>query len=576
MSRHVNDPLPDTLIRDEREALRLFDKETDLVLDLETSGLSPFRDKVAVVILRGENCKKTAVLHVRGVISDDLKNFLQSPERRFTGHNIGNFDLPFLYNAGVDVFRAKYWDTLVSEGVIASSGRRDVSASLKASLERRVGIRIDKNMDHSGWMNDVLTDEQLGYAGGDVEYVPDLREAHILKSTEEGSIKHLLLEQEILPVVTRMTCNGIPMDLAALDTFLQGRTEQAESLQDSIDESFGFHANLASHTQVKKGFLQAFGLTVEATNVDAMNDLKLQAIEGASQTAADLIEWRKCKQNTKMYTPQWVRNFVIDGWVHCRFWQCGAETGRFTSSSPNLQQVPRTMRAIFGNLPGYSVVSADFSQIEVRIAAALANDSAMLAALASDDIHTAVASMVFGVPIEGVTKEQRTLSKAQTFRLLFGGGATGLYQEVRLQGAPITLAEAKHHVAVFFNTFKGVSAMRDRAYYTASSRGSVVVTLPLGMRRVLSGPALSGRTLLNTAVQGSAGVGLKCAIREARRRGLDQYLGITVHDELVAVTPDSIAPEYSRELREAMITGMSEITSAPVAAEVRFGKTWAG
>src|SRR5579859_756734 len=128
MTRKGVDINPADMIRDEREALYMLQAERHIGLDLETGGLSPFRDPLAVVILRGRETKRTAVLHVRGTLSTDLKHFLGSREREFTGHNIAAFDLPFMRSHGVDVFGPKWWDTLVSECVIQSSARRSVSA----------------------------------------------------------------------------------------------------------------------------------------------------------------------------------------------------------------------------------------------------------------------------------------------------------------------------------------------------------------------------------------------------------------------------------------------------------------
>jgi DNA polymerase I len=562
------------LIRDEAEALRVLERETCVGLDLETGGLSPRKDPVAVVILRGRECQRTAVLHVRGRISANLARFFAKPGRTFVGHNLASFDLPFLAAAGVDVYNASYWDTLVSECVVASSGRRDVSASLKASLSRRVGVSIKKDADHSGWMNPELVDKQLEYAAGDVQYIFDLMEAHVQQALDEGSTEHMRLEMDIIPVVVRMSANGLPLDVAAFQDFLGKRAVEAEELQGQLWGAFGKEVNLNSHKQVKEAFAATYGIALSSTDIEHLTDLARNSSGGLHASAEALVEWRHAKQNLKVYTDKWVARFLDDGRVRTRFWQCGADTGRFTSSDPNLQQVPKKMRHVFGGLDGHVIVAADYSQIEVRIAADIARDEHLLADIGSDDVHSAVAAGVFGVPLDEVTPEKRRMAKAQTFRLLFGGGAKGLFEEVRNQGSDITLADAQRQVEAFRARYRGLDSMRRKAFAMAGKRGSVVITLPYGMRRVISGPKLTGMRLLNTAVQGAAGVGLKAGLRQCRKLGIDQYLSVVVHDEIVGTVPEREAGDFARYLEQAMLDGMREVTTAPTRAEVKVGSHW--
>ena len=562
---------PESIHRDEATALGILDQEKEIALDLETSGLSPRKDKIAVLSMFGEDTKAAAVLHLHGYMSDHLQRFLSDPRRRFTVHYGVGFDICFLAASGVDYQKPKWFDTLVGETVVQTTGRRDVSASLKATLNRRLGVKIKKEADHGSWMNEVLTDQQMEYVLEDILYLHETRHAHEAKCLGNSQERALEAEMELVPVVAGMTMTGMPIDVAKLHDHVAGQLKKAQDLEPSLTRQLGIE-KLNSPIVMKKA-LEALGIELPNTQKETLK-LMAELSEGdRKQLFLDIIGYREGIK-AQMYDGDWVDQWVEAGRVYSRWWQCGTDTTRFSSSDPNAQQYTKKMRVVFGR-PGYKIVSGDYSQIEVRVAADIARDKVLLDLVQTEDIHTSIASQVFGVPATAVTREQRQLAKAMSFTLLFGGGARTLMIYAKMSGANIDLAYAKHLVATFFDRFKGLAYLRARAYDMVQRGGAKVITLPTGHRRVLVGPTLTPSRLLNTSVQGTAAAGIKFAMIECRRRGLDKYLRLQVHDELVAEVPDALAVEYGKELDEAMIVGMRQaVKTVALKVEIKIGDYW--
>ena len=329
-----------------------------------------------------------------------------------------------------------------------------------------------------------------------------------------------------------------------------------------------------SHVQVRKALAQ-FGVEVPSTAVEILSDM-IERDDEAGEISRRTLAVRHAKQRRNMYDDGWISNYVIDGLVHARYWQVGTDTNRFSSSDPNLQQVPVDMRPVFGGWEDHAVVKSDYMALEVRVAAALFHDAA-LRKIFDDKIdpHAGTAGVIYKKVPADVTKDERKLSKAGNFTLLFGGGARTFHEYARRSGSELTLLEAEKFVGMYMDTFRGVQMARSKAYKAARSGGPIVIRLPTGIRRVLVGRMLSPTRILNTSVQGTAACGMKMAIMECHRRGIDEYLSATVHDELVGTPPWAERDDFAHELAEAMITGMnSAVPNFPIEVEVKIGTHW--
>jgi DNA polymerase-1 len=559
---------PIEIITDVDEAMRMLDGDREIALDIETDGLEFTRDVIAVLAMHGESSNATCVLHLRGIMPPKLAKWLSRKNVRFTVHYGVGFDLAFLYRAGVDIDGPEWYDTHVGESVVHTTGRRDVSMSLKNSLRRRIGKRIDKEVDHASWMNPTLDSQQLDYVVDDIVHLHKLRHVQVQKCMESSQHRALDLEMEIVPLVAGMTIRGFPVDLDRLNEYVVTRLQQSEDLERTLQHHLG-DINFGSPVQVKRA-LTAHGFRLANTRKETLGMAARLSTGIDKEILEGLVEFRESRK-ASMYGTSWVSKHVVDGRIHARWWQCGTDTTRFSSSDPNMQQIPKKMRSVFGS-PGRSVIAADYSQIEIRAAASISNDKALLRILEQSDVHTAIASQVFRVPPEEITSDQRSLSKALSFTLLFAGAAPTLYKYARIGGSNITMGQAEDLKDRFFERFRGLAYTRSRAFDVARRGGVRVVTLPTGHRRVLVGRNLTPQRLLNTAVQGAAAAGIKHALLECHRAGLP--ISLQVHDELVLEVPDNEVKDAEAEMRRCMLEGMSKAISAPVSVEVNIDKYW--
>ena len=579
------------IIQDYREALYWLNQETGWIgLDLETSGLSPYQDMILVLGLYGPEHETAAVLHVQGYLEPELIAWIGSASRKFVTQNGLNFDIPYLFTHGVDVFKPTWYDTLIGEQVVTGTDRKGIKKDLQSIVKRRLGVDISKEVDHRDWVTDSLTEMQTRYVAEDISFLPAIMEAQWQKADEvdlkwgknqfygTGVRDALRFEMELLPIVLQMQLNGLPVNPVTLGEYeaLQ-RTKMADSLA-FLEAEFGSDINWGSHIQVKKAFAARYDLTLPSTTEDELIIIReLAAGSRVTEAINQLLIYKHAAKRAGMYNMEFVDKYVFDGRVRASFRPVGTDTGRFSSANPNLQQLPSDGRNWIGDPEGrLEIVAPDYSQIEIRIAANEADDTELISALAAEDVHTMIAAQVFGIPPEAVTKDQRKLSKAMSFTLLFGGGAARLSHYATTLGADLPLSQAKPLVMAFFDRFRGLKTARQRAHNIANTGRPFTLNLPTGMRRVLTpGVDLTATRILNNIVQGAAAAGLKYGLIEAKKAGLVSYLGATVHDENVAAVPSEFAEEYGIELSRAMIKGMERVCeNVPVKVEVKRGKTW--
>lgn len=594
---------------DPDEAMRLMEHDEWIGLDIETSGLSPFRDAIAVISMYGDKSRVPSVLHIRGFIPERLRAWLADPKRNFICHNAAGFDAIFLAQAGIPIDSPGYFCTLVGEGVNLKTQRNDVRVSLAAAVNRRLGKKLDKStgMATSPWMAEKLSDGQIAYCADDIRFLPQLRNKQLEAVAGDSRAKAMQIEQAIIPTVGKMVLNGLPIDAEAWRKYRGEQQTKYMEAQTALRGRFG-DINLNSHAQALRAF-QGLGAPITDTKKATMTALQEFADdelrESIIREARTLIERglitedmaasnvREAEQNyligemakhfltlrgsgkrLSMYSPEWWEKYVYNGRVHARFWQLGTETGRFSASDPNLQQQSNDARFMYRAEPDHAYISADYSQIEVRLMAAWAQDRALLAALEEGDIHTAVAAQIFVCNPSEVTVRMRKLAKAAVFCLLFGGSAKTLHAYARLSGSKLSIEEANDIVRRFFMTFLGVAAKKKWAQTMANVNRAFTIELPHGIQRVLVENSLSPNIILNTTVQGSAASGLKYALLNIGQSGVEDYVGAVVHDEVVASAPIKDARDIARQLEKDMIDGMRRVTQVTVKVETKVGRYW--
>jgi DNA polymerase-1 len=290
-----------------------------------------------------------------------------------------------------------------------------------------------------------------------------------------------------------------------------------------------------------------------------------------------LRDYRAARKRVTTYGTDWGRHALEDGRVYAAWNQLGSVAGRTSCSAPNLQQVPRDprYRRCFIAPPGRVLVKADYSQLQLRIAAKVAGDRAMLDAYArGEDLHTLTARQITGKA--EVSKADRQVAKAVNFGLIFGLGAKGLRSYARsTYGLDLTEAEAAQYRRAFFQAYSGLGDWHQRA---GSSTAQECRTL--GGRRRLLDDKTPYTHRLNSPVQGTEADGAKLAMAllwERRDQCPGAFPVLFGHDEIVVEADAGQAEAAAAWLKRAMLDGMSPLLDpVPVAVEVQVGRTWAG
>lgn len=551
----------------ERFGVRLASSASELTgtgviaADIETSGVHPIRDRVALITLYDPGAG--AVLVTRNI--NEAVELLH--RRESVWFNGFAFDLVFLAaHHGLNLKRVKAFDCIVAEQVLATGARR-VSHTLKDTLRRRLNVEIAKNVDHGSWMQSAeLSEEQLQYVIEDVVYLPKLMEHQLTLAREAGVTEALELETKLGPLIASMIRRGVPIDISRLEAYVdEYGSRELVKLTNELEAKFP-GLNPRSPKQLIAAY-EKLGYRTASTESEHLNDKLGEMPEEAAEFTKLVLAYRKAAK-VLMYGEEWVAEHIVNGRIHPRWRQLGTDTGRMSCTDPNLQQIPRGMRSVFGGSGVFE--KFDYSQIEVRVAAALYRDDEMLSALASgEDIHSEIATKIFGE----VTPEKRKMAKALTFALLYGGSANTLRRHARSYGANIE--DPNGLMRVFFSRFRGFARSRVNAQELARAGGARGVRLPLGYRRVLSGDKLTSTRLLNTRVQGTAAIGAKLAMVRLWEAGLADTLVAQVHDELVFNPAEPFSDEVRREVERVMIESMLAVCEkSNPRVEHEFGEYW--
>ncbi len=414
---------------------------------------------------------------------------------------------------------------------------------------------------------------------------PVLRE----RLEEDGSMDCFRrIEMPLVPVLLRMESAGVGIDSAALGALADEIRGRVGVLMREIHQLAGVEFNVDSPKQLGEILFEKLGLPAgKRTKTGFSTDASvLGGLAPAFPIAGKVLEYRELTKLMSTYIEALPRLVGADGRLHTTFNQTVAATGRLSSSSPNLQNIPirtelgRRIRAAF--VParaGDVIVSADYSQIELRILAHLSEDPGLIEAFTSGtDFHAATASRVFGVDMGSVTAEHRRRAKAVNFGIVYGISSHGLAESL---GVP--RAEAQTMIDRYFAAYPGVREFLDRTVAEAY-RDGWATTLFSRRRRIPELKAASHqvrsfgeRTAMNHPMQGTAADIMKLAMIEVDKRlggaGFEARMVMQVHDELVFESP---APETERlsEMARGVMSGVTEL-SVPLVVDVAFGPNWA-
>jgi DNA polymerase-1 len=548
-------------------------EETALVgLDIETTGLVPRSDRVRLLALNVDTVdagRFTYLIDCFAVNPFPLWEALAGKE--LVLHNAA-FDLAFLDRLGLTPVGIVH-DTMLLAQLLAAGTFEKVA--LEACVERFLGCNMDKAEQKSDW-SQTLTEAQLNYAARDAADLPELLKVLDTEIKSAGLTAAADVERRCLPALVWMSAAGTPMDAATWRSLaaqaradLTAVEEELKSLAPEKPGNLFADWNWGSNTQVKEALAQV-GITVEGTG-----DEVLARID--HPLTAALRRHRDASKRATAFGETWLDDHLAaDDRVYPSWRQLGAASGRMSCSEPNMQQLPRgDHRRCVAAPPGRVLVKADYSQIELRVAAKVSGDEALLAAYrAGEDLHTKTAKNVLGVA--EVTKNHRQLAKALNFGLLYGMGAKGFRVYARTNyGVELTETQAASYRNSFFKAYPGLH----RWHHTVGmSREQAIETRTLLGRRVRGVARFSEK--LNAPVQGTGADGLKAALAllwERRMEVPGAVPVLAVHDEIVIECDEAQAEQVAIWLKTAMFDAMAPlIEPVPVVVDVKVGRTWGG
>lgn len=586
------------------DVIKHIHKAPILAIDTETIGLGrnvpicgiclSWEDKQGVYIpmvskQQDEHLDSLTVIHA-------LKPLLEDANIKKTGHNL-KYDALVLRHAGIHL-RGVVFDSMIAAQLLGMASRGMDHLAMELLHHRMIPISqlIGAKDTKQSTMDTVPLDQITDYAAEDADI--SLRFYHLLhpRLAEQEMADLEAVEMPLVEVLSDVESLGIRIDPDVLSVQKDELTGKLDELKDKIFEAAGEPFNLESPKQLAEILFHKLGLPIlkrkktgPSTDVEVLE--KLAAREdlpvGSEKVPSLLLEYRQFSKLCNTYLDN-LRDAQdkSDGRIHASFMQLGAATGRLSSGGPNLQNIPvrseagRQIRKAFVADPGHKLIVADYSQIELRILAHLSQDPALIDAFNHDqDIHAAVASQVFGTPLDEVSKEQRARAKVINFGIVYGITSYGLAR--RIEG--LNEREARALIEDYRKRFAGIDRFLHECVQHALDHGYVKTIL--GRRRPIeqihssngNTRALGERLAINTVVQGSAtGDLIKKAMVNLYNRIYGENLPLRmicqIHDELIFEAPESEIDAMKEVVRHEMESAMQ--LTVPLKVDVGVGDDW--
>lgn len=572
-------------------------KQSSLCFDTETTGLDPRKAYplgVAFSFKPGEAFYVTCPLQTDAAqaILDEFRCVFENEEIEKIGHNL-KYDLTLLKWHGIEV-RGTLMDTMLAHSMKEPEMNHGLDYLAKLYLGYRP-VPISKLIGPKGPdqknMKDVPVQDVAEYAGEDADITLQVA-AKLRPDIEERGVAQVCYEIEcpLVPVLVDMEYEGIALDTSALAAFSENLDREIDQLRIDIYAAAGSEFNIDSPKQLGVVLYDDLKLVDNprktATGQYSTREQELIRLAPDHRIVHDVLEYRNAVKLKSVYVDQLPDSINPDtGRLHTHYSQTWTATGRIQSNNPNLQTIPirkergREIRAAF--VPrdqDHLILSADYSQVELRIMAELSQDPTMVEAFTSGaDIHTSTASKVFKVDPEDVTREMRDKAKTVNFGIIYGISAFGLQQRLN-----IPRQEANDLIENYFEKHPGVQAWIDKTIDFAKDNGYVATQT--GRRRYLrdinsrnkSLQRAAERLAMNSPIQGTAADLLKLAmIRVAAvltEGGFATKMLLTVHDEIVFDMPKTEQDAVVPAITSAMQTALP--MSVPIVVETGVGKNW--
>ena len=522
----------------------------------------------------------------------DLAPFFANETIEKVGQNL-KYDIKVMHQHGIAV-KGPLFDTMLAHYIINPDMRHNMDILAETYLNYRpkpISDLIGKKGKNQGSMRDVPLDQQTEYAAEDADITWQLKE-HFEQELGKNEQRELLnkVELPLVRVLAAMELAGISLDVPYLNNMATQLEHEAQQLAQRIFDQAGETFNLASPKQLGPILFDKLKLVDKPkktkTGQYSTAEEVLSTLAKNHPIVADILEWRSVQKLNNTYVsalPQDVNTH--SNRVHTIYNQAVAATGRLSSNHPNLQNIPiRTPRgqqvrkAFVAKDNQHVLMAADYSQIELRIIASLSEDPSMVAAFNNnEDIHAATAAKVFGVPLEEVSREQRSQAKTVNFGIIYGVSAFGLSNQTTL-----SRSEAKALIDTYYENYPKLKSYMSEQVDFAREQGYVATVL--GRRRYLKDinsrnaivRGAAERNAVNAPIQGSAADIIKIAMLriydKMREQQFKAQMLLQVHDELVFECPKSELDALTKLVKTEMENAYK--LHVPLTVDVGVGHNW--
>ncbi len=565
--------------------------QDEFCFDSETTGLDSLS---ASIIGLSFSYKEGEAYYVPINNESDVQEFIPvfSSNKLKIAQNL-KYDLQILKNYGIEISQPCY-DTMLAHYLIEPDKRHNMDDLSRnylnyspISIETLIGKKGKGQLN----MKDVAIELITDYAAEDADITFQLKQklAPLVVELNATNVFEKA-EMPLVPVLADMEREGVKIDAQFLKQYSEEITKEVLEIENRIYEQAGEKFNIASPLQLGKILFEVLKLDEKAkktkTGQYQTGEDVLLKLANKSTIVKDILDFRELQKLKSTYVdtlPELINPKT--GRVHTTFNQAVAATGRLSSTNPNMQNIPirtekgrEVRKAFIPRNEDYVIMSADYSQIELRVIASISGDEGMIEAFNQHiDIHSATASKVFGVPLNEVTKEQRYKAKSVNFGLIYGQGAFGLAENLG-----ISRTEAKEIIDNYFAQFPRIKAYMNEVIEAAREKGYVETIL--GRRRYLRDinsanatvRSFAERNAINAPIQGSAADMIKLAMinihKKMKEVGYQSKMILQVHDELLFDVHKSEIEEMKKMVTEEMQNAME--LKVPIIAESGYGNNW--
>ena len=573
------------------------EKQKSFCFDTETTSLEEMDAEVLGLALSYEEGKAFYVsmpqdFEETKAILSEFKHLFTSPSIEKIAQNL-KYDLKVLLKYDIQMAGPQF-DTMLAHYLVNPDGRHGMDILSEKYLNYKpVSITelIGKKGKNQLNFRDVPLDQATEYAAEDADITLQLK-GKLDKELMDKQVAHLMqrLEMPLVPVLSAMEMEGIRIDADFLGSYSKELEVLSKDLEKNIYNMSGANFNIASPKQMGEVLFDHMKIDPKAkktkTGQYKTDEATLQNLAAEHEIVSKIVDYRKVNKLRSTYVdalPKLIHPKT--GRVHTSYAQAVAATGRLSSTNPNLQNIPiRTdmgkeiRKAFVPRDDNHTLLAVDYSQIELRIVASVAEDPGMMEAFnAGLDIHTATAAKVFGVEVADVTKDQRYKAKSVNFGLIYGQGAFGLAQNLGIKRG-----EAKELIDAYFEQFGGVKTYMDDTIKYCREHGYVKTLM--GRKRFIPDINSNNQTVvgfaernaINAPIQGSAADMIKLAMINIHNRFSKMNIGtrmlLQVHDELLFDVPKNELEEITAVIKEEMERAMP--LKVPVIAEAGHGANW--